>query len=149
MRASAESPTRRRFGQIVARDEAQLDLAEAALLIAAEEYPDLNVGRYLLRLDEMGARAREAVPEQEALSVRLSALNRYLFAQEGFRGNAAEYYDPRNSFLNDRADRTARQYERDLSFEETQPQRPTLVAVRQFAQAAGTRGHDVDKPGIV
>ena len=89
----------------MARDEAQLDLAEAALLIAAEEYPDLNVGRYLLRIDEMGARAREAVPEQEPLSVRLSALNRYLFAQEGFRGNSAEYYDPRNSFLNDVIDR--------------------------------------------
>jgi len=105
VRAATFTPTRQRFGQIVARDEAQLDLAEAALLIAAEEYPDLNVGRYLLRIDEMGARAREAVPPEEPLVVRLQALNRYLFAQEGFRGNSAEYYDPRNSFLNDVIDR--------------------------------------------
>jgi regulator of sirC expression with transglutaminase-like and TPR domain len=105
VRATTFTPTRQRFGQIVARDETHLDLAEAALLIAAEEYPDLNVGRYLMRLDEMGARAREAVPAQEPLAVRLSALNRYLFTQEGFRGNSAEYYDPRNSFLNDVLDR--------------------------------------------
>jgi regulator of sirC expression with transglutaminase-like and TPR domain len=105
VRATTFTPSRRRFGQIVARDEAQLDLAEAALLIAAEEYPDLNVGRYLMRLDEMGSRAREAVPEAEPLAVRLHSLNRYLFAQEGFRGNSAEYYDPRNSFLNDVLDR--------------------------------------------
>jgi regulator of sirC expression with transglutaminase-like and TPR domain len=105
VRASPESSTRRRFAQVVARDEAQLDLAEAALLIAAEEYPDLDVGRYLRRIEEMGGLAREVVPEAASLSQRLAALNRYLFAQEGFRGNAAEYYDPRNSFLNDVLDR--------------------------------------------
>ncbi len=105
MRASPESSTRRRFGQIVARDDAQLDLAEAALLIAAEEYPELDVGRYLRRIDELGGCAREVVPEAGTLAARLTALNRYLFAQEGFRGNASEYYDPRNSFLNDVLDR--------------------------------------------
>lgn len=89
----------------MSRADEQVDLAEAALLIAAEEYPELRVGLYLQRLEEMGARAREQVPEHEPLAVRLQALNRYLFAQEGFRGNAADYYDPRNSFLNDVIDR--------------------------------------------
>jgi regulator of sirC expression with transglutaminase-like and TPR domain len=37
--------------------------------------------------------------------VRVLSLNRYLFTQEGFRGNEADYYDPRNSFLNDVIDR--------------------------------------------
>lgn len=103
--AVTKSDTRARFEQIVARDDEQLDLAEAALLIAAEEYPSLNVGRYLERLDEMGTRAREIVPEAEPLAVRVQSLNRYLFAQEGFRGNESDYYDPRNSFLNDVIDR--------------------------------------------
>lgn len=89
----------------MARGDDQLDLAEAALLIAAGEYPDLNVGRYLGRLDELGDRARQAVPSGEPLAVRLSALNRFLFGEEGFRGNASDYYDPRNSFLNDVIDR--------------------------------------------
>jgi regulator of sirC expression with transglutaminase-like and TPR domain len=82
-----------------------LELAEPALLIAAEEYPELNVARYLLRIDEMGHEARELLPSGGPLAVKLQSLNRYLFAQEGFRGNSAEYYDPRNSFLNDVIDR--------------------------------------------
>lgn len=97
--------TRQRFEAMVTRAALGFDFAEAALLVAAEEYPDLNVGRYLARLDEMGALARERIPEAEPLALRLSALNRYLFGQEGFRGNSAEYYDPRNSFLNEVLDR--------------------------------------------
>ena len=99
------SASRQRFEAMVGRTTRGFDFAEAALLVAAEEYPDLNVGRYLSRLDEMGALAREVIPEAEPLAVRLAALNRYLFGREGFRGNAAEYYDPRNSFLNEVLDR--------------------------------------------
>ncbi len=99
------SAARQRFETMLTRAGLGFDFAEAALLVAAEEYPDLNVGRYLARLDEMGAVARELIPDAEPLAIRLLALNRYLFEREGFRGNSAEYYDPRNSFLNEVLDR--------------------------------------------
>ena len=99
-----ESRTSLRFREMVARPDADVDLAEASLLIAGEEYPDLDPGRYLTRLDEMaaalGRRARDARAEEA-----VAALNRLLFEQEGFHGNTEDYYDPRNSFLNDVLDR--------------------------------------------
>lgn len=99
------TPSRQRFGQIVARDEKDLDLAEAALLIACEEYPDLDVGLYLSRLNELGAGARRAVAAAGSLDDQVVALSAYLAGHEGFHGNVDEYYDPRNSFLNDVLDR--------------------------------------------
>jgi regulator of sirC expression with transglutaminase-like and TPR domain len=35
----------------------------------------------------------------------MAALNLVLFVEEGFRGNAGDYYDPKNSFLNEVLDR--------------------------------------------
>lgn len=84
------------------RPEAEIDLAVAALLIAKTEYPDLDVRDYLGRLDGLAADAK--VPEGEPLR-RLHRLREFLFEELGFRGNAGEYYDPRNSFLNDVLDR--------------------------------------------
>jgi regulator of sirC expression with transglutaminase-like and TPR domain len=99
----SDSPSSRRFREIAARPDPEVDLAEAALLIAAEEYPELDVGRYLARLDELGGALRHRAPDAGAEAV--PALNRLLFEEEGFRGNTEDYYDPRNSFLNDVLDR--------------------------------------------
>jgi regulator of sirC expression with transglutaminase-like and TPR domain len=99
-----ESRTSLRFREIVARPDAEVDLADASLLIAGEEYPDLDPSPYLARLDEMGAALRRQVGDTCAKDAA-SALNRLLFEQEGFHGNSEDYYDPRNSFLNDVLDR--------------------------------------------
>jgi len=88
-----------RFAELVARRAVPLD--EAALAIAQEEYPDLDPAPVLARLDALAARVREAAgPEPRAASL-LRAAREVLFRQEGFRGNADAYEDPRNSFLND------------------------------------------------
>ena len=76
-------------------------LAEAALLIAAEEYPALDVAAWLARLDALGARARERVPPRGDADQTAAALTRLLVEDYGLRGNDADYYDPRNSFLNE------------------------------------------------
>ena len=98
-----ESPASLRFREMAARPDAAVDLAEASLLIAGEEYPDLEPDRYLARLDELGAALRARAGG--GFEARLSALNRLLFEEEGFHGNTEDYYDPRNSFLNDVLDR--------------------------------------------
>lgn len=92
-----------RFLTLIRQGE-ELDLAEGALLIAQTEYPDLDIGRYLARLDRMAEEAQAGFGGPD-LSAALRRLNVYLFEEQGFRGNAEDYYDPRNSFLNDVLDR--------------------------------------------
>ena len=92
---------------LLIQPEVKLDLAGAALQIASEEYPDLDLASYLARLDRLAERAAG----QLSLSVepdvidRLDGINRTLYREEGFSGNADIYYDPRNSFLNEVLDR--------------------------------------------
>ncbi|MBZ5560093.1 MAG: transglutaminase-like domain-containing protein [Acidobacteriia bacterium] len=82
------------------------DLAVAALMIARVEYPKLDAGPYLDRLDALGREAERRVaaagPDTYA---RVRALNAYLFGELRFAGNQVQYEDPRNSFLNEVLDR--------------------------------------------
>ncbi len=80
-------------------------LAEGALWIAAEAYPGLDVPHWLDRLDTLGRRAAERVTADMAVDAAASAVSRLLFDELGFRGDTEDYYDPRNSFLNDVLDR--------------------------------------------
>lgn len=103
---SLPAPTARsRFAAMVERPDDEVDLAAAALLIAAEEYPQLVPEAYARRLDELAERVRDRQWDATAPVVILQDLNRVLFEEEGFRGNSDNYYDPRNSFLNDVLDR--------------------------------------------
>ena len=82
------------------------DVASAALAISRVEYPALETGRYLDRLDEMGERARQRLGTPvETSSDSIKTLNEYLYDEEGFAGNRDQYDDPRNSFLNEVLDR--------------------------------------------
>lgn len=76
-------------------------LAEGALWIAAEAHPGLDVPQWLGRLDALGYRAAERLTPDMDVDRAASAVARLLFEEEGFRGNGEDYYDPRNSFLND------------------------------------------------
>ena len=88
---------RRRFAALAAQPEAALDLAHAALLVAAEEQPGLDVEHYRARLLEYGVQARARVRERTDAPV--AALNHFVFNELGFTGNTQNYYDPRNSLL--------------------------------------------------
>jgi regulator of sirC expression with transglutaminase-like and TPR domain len=106
MRSSATPATpRRKLEDILARPDRQVNLAEAALLVAAEEYLELDVRSYLVRLDEMGFALRQRLEEEPRPERAVMALNHYLFQEQGFRGNVEQYYDPRNSYLNEVLDR--------------------------------------------
>jgi regulator of sirC expression with transglutaminase-like and TPR domain len=82
-----------------------MNLALAALLIAKEEYPTLDIGSYLLRLDRMAEAIRTRVGANCEPRKILTRLNQFLFEEEGFHGNSQDYYDPRNSYLNEVLDR--------------------------------------------
>jgi regulator of sirC expression with transglutaminase-like and TPR domain len=90
---------RRKFERLVARPDPEIDLAEAALWIAAESRPELDVAAALRDLDALAERARSAVDSADDEEARVHALNRVLFEQEGFHGNRDDYYEPENSDL--------------------------------------------------
>ena len=92
---------RERFSAIAAQADEDIDLAEAALVIAAEEYDSLDIDYYLGRLDALAADEALAGAPASDPSERVSQLNRYLFDTCGFSGNRDQYEDPRNSFLNE------------------------------------------------
>lgn len=99
------SPSDPRLAEMVARPEPEIDLAAGALLIAASEYPQLQAAPYLRRLDLLAERVYDRLSGETAPVLVLEEICRVLFVEEGFRGNADAYYDPRNSFLNDVLDR--------------------------------------------
>jgi regulator of sirC expression with transglutaminase-like and TPR domain len=80
---------------------AQVSLARAALYIAQEEYPHLMVDDYLALLDRMADVLRQRLPQNPYPLKIIRAINDYLFTELNFRGNSIDYYDPRNSFLNE------------------------------------------------
>jgi regulator of sirC expression with transglutaminase-like and TPR domain len=96
---------RERFREMVSREDHRIDLAEAALLIAAEEYPRLDVEIYKEKLDYFGDIASSRARGSTLARDIISALNLTLFEDIGFHGNRDHYYDPRNSFLNEVIDR--------------------------------------------
>ncbi len=104
MSAPMLSP-RSRFAAVVEKPDDAIDLAEAALLVAAEEYPQLTVPTYLRRLDLLAERVKDRLSDESAPLLVLEEMGEVLFRQETFRGNVEAYYDPRNSFLNDVLDR--------------------------------------------
>jgi regulator of sirC expression with transglutaminase-like and TPR domain len=91
------------FADLAGRRDAELgpaDLERGAILIAAEEYPDLDLAEVLAALDRLGDTARERLTGATDGAARVDRLNRFLFGEQGFSG-ASEYYDPRNSYLNE------------------------------------------------
>lgn len=85
-----------RFAELVGGPEADVALDEAALLIAAHAYPDLDVGAQRARLDALAAGCSAPT---------FDGVRRHLFEELGFAGDAKRYRDPRNSFLNEVLDR--------------------------------------------
>ena len=100
-----ESFIHERLSEIVKGSEQELNLAEAALLIARDEYPALDVEAYLRQIDELATGVQQRLPAQAGLEDTLVALNQFLFVEQGFSGDMDNYDDPRNSFLNEVLDR--------------------------------------------
>jgi regulator of sirC expression with transglutaminase-like and TPR domain len=125
---------RRNLASLLSRGSA-FDLSEAAFLIAAEEYPNLDVGHNLERIRLISAEGARRVYELPNPFARLDGIATYLFDELGFRGNEEDYNDPRNSFLNEVLDRR-------LGI----PITMTLLFM-EVAQAAGFETRGVGLPG--
>ncbi len=90
---------------IAAADDQDIPLAEAALWIARDEYPELDINDRLHQLQTMIDELSRDLGASATVSDRLQRLNSYLYEQQGFSGNVLDFEDPRNSYLNDVLDR--------------------------------------------
>ena len=78
----------------------EIDLVRAALLVAATEYPSLNIEYELHSLDALASQVAARVDDEPDPLYKINTLSEYLFDELEFKGSRDDYYDPRNSFLN-------------------------------------------------
>ena len=82
-------------------EDERIDLLRAALTFARIEYPEVDPEHYIRQVDELGRRVVARIQDPGEPSQCIAALNHVLFQEEMFRGNTVDYYNPRNSYIND------------------------------------------------
>ena len=93
------------FTQLLAGGDERIELARACLLIAEDAYPGLDVEGYVNEVARLALRLRQRLSRTAGAEEKVVELNQFLFDELGYTGNAEEYYDPRNSYLNEVIDR--------------------------------------------
>ncbi|HWG50204.1 MAG TPA: transglutaminase-like domain-containing protein [Candidatus Acidoferrales bacterium] len=107
MEARASSEVLQAFAALVHSgiEDERIDMLRAALTFARIEYPHLDSDPYVSQIEALARRVSEKIDDPGDPAQSIAALNYVLFDEEMFRGNTADYYNPRNSFINDVLDR--------------------------------------------
>ncbi len=92
-----EAPTALDYFAALVADDESISVLEAAVAVAQDESPGLDVQGVLAQVDELAVRLRQRIPADAAPLQRLRLLNQYFFHELGFSGNVNDYYDRRNS----------------------------------------------------
>jgi regulator of sirC expression with transglutaminase-like and TPR domain len=93
------------FASVLKKDDLHIELARACLMIAQGAYPGLDVERYMSELESLALRLRARLKNTVGVEERVIGLNEFLYEELGYWGNTDDYYDPRNSYLNEVIDR--------------------------------------------
>ena len=99
MNLSLDVPTPLGYFATLVQSDADFPLLEAAISLAQDEYPDLDVQQVLGEVDQLQARLKRRLPADAGPLQKLRALNQFFFRDLNFAGNANDYYDPDNSFV--------------------------------------------------
>ena len=86
------------FASLVARD-VDFALFEAAVSLAQDEYPKLDVQTVLDDVDALQLRVQRRLPVDAGPLQKLAVLNQFFYKDLGFGGNVNDFYDPDNSFI--------------------------------------------------
>lgn len=73
---------------------------DAALAVTVQEFPELDLSTTRAEVNALGERVRGYCAGSQDAATSLKALQRVLVHEENFRGNAEDYYDPENSYVN-------------------------------------------------
>ena len=94
-----QAPTLLDYFATLVADDSQFSQLEAAIAIAHDEEPSLDVQSVLSQIDTLAARLKQRIAADTGAMQKLRYLNRYFFQELGFAGNVNDYYDPHNSYL--------------------------------------------------
>lgn len=94
-----ETPTLLDYFAALVADDSQFSLIEAAISIAQDDEPKLDVQSVLAQIDTLAVRLKQRIAADAGALHKLRCLNRYFFEELGFAGNVNDYYDLRNSYL--------------------------------------------------
>jgi regulator of sirC expression with transglutaminase-like and TPR domain len=97
----AADQTLEAFRAAISGPDEEIDLARAALVVARIHYPDLDIEPFLDSLNALAAKVRARFDPEGPVLAQINALSGVLLRDLGLAGAAENYYDPRNSFLND------------------------------------------------
>jgi regulator of sirC expression with transglutaminase-like and TPR domain len=90
-----------RFEELAGASEQAIDVALGAALIARDAYDDLDVASVLARFEELAGPLMRLGLAQMTAEAQALEMAHYLYERQGFAGNEADYYDPKNSLLPD------------------------------------------------
>lgn len=82
------------------RKDEDIKLLDAALLIAGDEYPDLEPAYYTALCEQWRKQVSPQIERAGSQVEALQALNRFLYEEQGLAGNDEDFYDPRNNYIN-------------------------------------------------
>jgi regulator of sirC expression with transglutaminase-like and TPR domain len=99
MRLNFDIPSPLQYFTSLVQSDEHFPLLEAAVCLAQDEYPELDVQQVLGDVDQLLARLKRRVPPDAPAMQRLRALNQFFFQDLNFGGNVNDYYDPDNSFV--------------------------------------------------
>jgi regulator of sirC expression with transglutaminase-like and TPR domain len=100
MQLNLDVPSPLQYFASLVQSDAQFPLLEAAISLAQDEYPDLDVQQILSDVDQLQARLKRRLPADASALQKLRLLSQFFFRDLGFGGNVNNYYDPDNSYLN-------------------------------------------------
>lgn len=99
MKLSLTVPTPLEYFASLVQSDADFPLLEAAVSLAQDDYPDLDVQQVLGEVDQLLARLKRRIPPDAAPLQKLRAVNQFFFRDLSFAGNVNHYYDPDNSYV--------------------------------------------------
>ncbi len=93
-------PTPLEYFATLVQSDAEFPLLEAAVSLAQDDYPELDVAQVLDDVDQLLARLKRRLPGDAPPLQKLRAMNQFFYRDLGFAGNVNHYYDPDNSYVN-------------------------------------------------
>ncbi len=100
MKLSLAVPTPLAYFSTLVQSDTDLPLLEAAISLAQDEYPDLDVQQVLGEVDQLLARLKRRIPADATPLQKLRFVNQFFYRDLNFAANVNHYYDPDNSFVN-------------------------------------------------